>query len=252
MPIFPSVTYNLIPNLRTRPNPTPDSLKHRERTAVKAMLAAGLIKSSAFDGDVVANDLGWLLDYGMKAKLESNGRAKTWIFDRAFEAIQVGHNGDGTWATDANTHDSIEGFQNIPRDVSDFYKKFRTYFHAVPRFVLQQYSEEEAGRLQFGDGPAVDFPLGKMLRNDPLVNFKPAMPQGIAYEIMSDGELYWFKIAEWIAAIPAAPSQPQPGAPAQPPLSDMLVLSSVSQILGGSDSMAEKVQQLKAVIARAR
>jgi hypothetical protein len=247
---MPNVTYTIIPNLGRRPLTLSREQKQAEIDQLRAAFAVSLIKSHAFDGEAIANDLDWLENYGMPAKLVSDGRVKTWIFPQSFEAVQVSHTDNGQWATEPNTHDSIEGFQWLPRDVSDFYKQYRQHFPQVPKFITQGFSQAEAERLQFGNGPGIDFPLGKILRNDPLVNFKTTMPQGIAY-VVQGGELAWFKTAEYRAAYPlplSAPTQPT-----GPTLPDSTIVAGVRMIITDSSTTdTEKVQSFKQIVGKAR
>jgi hypothetical protein len=246
---MPTVTYNIIPNARQfSPNRSREQ-KLAEVDQLKAAFAVGLIKTNDFDGEAIANDVDWNVNYGMPAAMRNDGRVKTWIYPQAFEAIQVGRDSAGNWSKVANTSDSLSTFEKVPRDVSDFYKLYRSHFQFIPEFVTVQYSKEEAERMQFGDGPAIDFPLGKMLRNDELVNFKPGLPQGIAYDFAPDGNLRWFKIAEYKAAHPFQVTGTIPPVNA---VSDAVIVAGISMVVSSSLSPAEKVKQFKEILAKAR
>lgn len=238
---MPTVTFTEFPNNRQNPaNPTTEYLQI-QMAQKKAAVAARLISSRPDDGVVIANHYEWDVDYGMPSAKKSDGNVKTWSFPYAFEAVMVARNADGSWATEPNHSRSVEGFQWVSRELGDFYDLYRSHFPQVPKFVTTMFSKEEAERFQFGFGPAVDFPLAQILRNDPLVNFKPTFPPDIAFRV-KDGKLEWFKISEYKAVYPltvTATLAPPSAAP------DNVVLMGVSMIMSGSGTPAEKVRMLK-------
>lgn len=209
----------------------------------KAALAVNLI-SRPFDMIVLANGYQYETEYSLgPAWKKSDGNAKTWWANYGFEAVMPARNADDSWATDPNT-DSVEGLQWTTRELQDFYKLYRSHFPVVPKFVLKTFSADEAGRVQFGDGPAMDFPVAKITRNDPTANFRSNFPPDIAFRV-KDGVLEWFKISEYKAAYPLTVT-----ATLAPPVEvpDAVVLMSVSMVLSNSEmTPAEKVARLKQI-----
>jgi hypothetical protein len=220
-------------------NPTKAELEE-QIVQTKEALSVKLI-SYPFELVVLANHYEWERDYGMPAYKRSDGNVKTWFGEQSLEAVMPARNADDSWATEPNV-DSVEGLQWTTRELSDFYKLYRSHFPVIPRFVLKTFAAEEVGRCQFGDGPAVDFPLARITRNDPTAHFRSTFPQNIAFRV-KDGRLEWFKISEYKAAYPLTVT-----ATLAPPVEvpDAVLLMSVSMVLGNSAlTQAAKVAQLK-------
>jgi hypothetical protein len=238
-----NVTYHTVPNMAQRSLAISQAERDSETQQVKAMMGAKLIVSSPFELVVLANESHAAQDYGF-SPVSKPGAVKTWWGDSAFEGVFVARNADGSWATEP-INDSLEGFQWLTRELSDFYKAYRSHFPKVPKFVTRGIPTDEVQRAQFGPGPAADFPLAKILRDDPTVNFKSTFPQNVGL-VVKDGELKWFKLSDYRAAFPINTTLNVPPPVAQPPL---MVMGMVSMIFTNPElSAAQKVEAVKAAV----
>jgi hypothetical protein len=236
-----AVTFTPYPDNRRNPmNPSTADLQEQVRRT-KAALAVKLISENWQDGIVLANGYQYETEwnYGPARPFVSDGRVKTWWFNSPIEAVMPGRNPDDSFAVVPNT-DSEPGLQWTTRELQDFYKLYRTHFPMLPKFVLQSFPAEEAGRAQFGNGPALDFPMGKILRNDPTANFRSTFPPGIGFRVNADGVLEWFKLSEYQKEYP-------PTGNGVPPLNENPgdLLGQASAILFSPGSQADKVAALR-------
>lgn len=243
---MPEVTYNVYPDNRRRPMVQTLEQYEQEISRVKSALSVKLISENAFDLIVLASGYEYERHHNMGRPwpFVSNGNAKTWWNGGyAFEAVMPGRNPDNSWATEENT-ESVEGLQWTTRELMDFYKAYRSHFPRVPRFATQKFDAVEAGRCQFGDGPAVDFPLAKISRNaDTTANFRTTLPPGIGFKIEND-QLLWFKLADYRAAFPITTAATVPPPVARP---SGVVLMTIGMIYNNPNlSVDDKLAQIKA------
>lgn len=242
---MPEVKWTPFPDNRRNPMSATWYDYQEQIRRTKAALEVKLIAENAFDMVVLANGFQYETEYNLGPAWKKNdGNAKTWWAPYAFEACMPGRNPDDSFATVQNT-DSDEGLQWTSRELQEFYKLYHSHFPVIPKFVLRQFSMEEAGRAQFGDGPAMDFPLAKVMRNDPTQTLKTTFPRDIAFRV-KDGALEWCRISEYKAAYPLTVTATIPSAN-RPPAS--MIVMSASMILANPETTAEqKVEALRRIL----
>lgn len=248
---MPEVKYYKWPNARKRPMSPTVAFLDEEISNVRAALSVNLIRENKFEMIVMANNREYetVYNYGPAMPFRSDGNVKTWWNSGVgFESVMPAQTEDGSYLTDQNA-DSVEGLQWISPELQKFYKEYFKHFARVPKLILKKFSDEEAGRSQFGNGPTVGFPLAKILRNDPVSNLKSTFPPGIGLKINEDdGELYWFKLAEYRAAFPIETLISIPPAVEVPAGKTLLT---IEMIMGNPATTAEsKVAAIKALFIK--
>ena len=237
-------TYHPLPDPQRRPAEVQSTAAYDAETQrVKAALGVKLIAENWQDLIVLANAEQYIKEGGPGNPWKVNdGRCKTWFSPYPAEFVFVARNADKTWATVPNT-DSDPGLQWTTRELQDFYKLYRSHFPQIPKFITINVPADEAGRLQFGDGPCADFPLAKVVRNaDTTANFRSTFPPGVGVAVR-DGQLVWFRLEEYRKAFPLTITGTIPPPVAIP---DTILLMYVSQIMGnGGNTPAQKVLELR-------
>lgn len=221
-------TYHPLPDPQRRPEGVQSTAAYDAETQrVKAALGANLIRGNPFEMIVLANAEQYIKEGGPGNPWKVNdGRCKTWFTPYPFEAVYVARNADKSWATVPYT-ESDPGLQWTTRELQEFFSLYRSHFPQIPKFVTVDVSADEAGRLQFGDGPCADFPLAKLTRNaDTTANFRSSFPPGVGV-VVRDGELVWFKLDEYRKAFPLTVTGRIPPPVATP---DLMLLMFVKQI----------------------
>jgi hypothetical protein len=244
------LVFTKFPNMQKRSEKPTAAELDEEIKLIKAALDARLI-SLPFELTVFANQKHFLESLGMLwspgqdgSWVVSNGKAKTWTSYEGFEGVFVEKDSNGNWVTEpvANT---VEGLQWTSIELYNFYRKYASHFPQVPKFVTKVIAKDEAERLQFGNGQALDFPLCKLLRNDPVVNFKSTLPRDIAFQVRN-GELEWFKISDYEKAFPVSNVQVVPNPNENP----KVVLIAIDMFLKSPMSDAEKVKKIKEIFIK--
>lgn len=225
------------PNNAKRPvTPTVENLQE-QISQLEAVEKLGVI-TGVSNRQVVAlaNGTHYLQKGGMGVPWNQPGKVKTWFSPFEFIGVFVDRDPAGNWAVVKN-EDSVEGLQWTSRPLMDFYKLYRSHFPYVPKFVKNFVSAEEAGRLQFGDGPAADFPVS-------MVNLSDGRPQlnpDAAFRV-KDGELEVFSIQEYTKEFPLVVITAVTPANLNP----MMELMKISAVLQNGNMSAE--QKYKAIV----
>jgi len=245
--LMAQVTFNGIPDNARRPfAPTEEFLKNEVKQTQDA-LSVRLISENDYDMIVLANGYQYerVFNYGPAVPFSSDGRVKTWWNGgQAFEGVFVARNPDGSWACELN-QETIPGMQWATRELYDFYRLRNRDFPCVPKLVTRIIDANEAGRAQFGNGPAADFPLAKILRNDPTANFRSTFPRNVGLRINALGGLDWFRLDAYDRAYPVtttttigSPSERSPG----------VIMATLGMLFNNPNlSAAEKFAQIKAL-----
>lgn len=191
------VVYHNFPD-QARRSATPNY--DAEIADLKAALDARLISESPFDIIALANAKHWRLAGSVGIPPSANdGKVKTWFYWSPFEAVVVARNPDGSWAEEA-WGESLPGMELVTRELRDFYSAYnasaRPHFPTVPKFVRISVSAEEAGRINFGDGPGSDFPVAKITRQANQSSVLSNFPKDVAFAL-KDGKLVWFSIEDY-------------------------------------------------------
>lgn len=237
-------TFHPLPDPQRRPAEVQTTAAYDAETQrLKAALGVKLIAENWQDLIVLANAEQYIKEGGPGNPWKVNdGRCKTWFSPYPAEFVFVARNADKSWATVPYT-ESDAGLQLTTRELQDFHRLYAKHFPQIPKFVTVNVPADEAGRLQFGDGPCADFPLAKIVRNaDTTANFRSTFPPGVGVTVR-DGELVWFKLDEYRKAFPLTITGTIP-----PPASipDTMLLMFVSQVMGnGGLSPAQKVVELR-------
>jgi len=128
-----------------------------------------------------------------------SGGVKTWTYFLGdFKGVFFRRTQDGNWvkmAWSGTPHGSTE---NLNRGLIDFYVRYASHFKFIPSTSLIVVPEDEAQRVQYGPGPAADFPIAAW---NSLTNRSTLMP-GIGFRFNAANDLEWFLISEYEAAYP--------------------------------------------------
>jgi hypothetical protein len=130
---------------------------------------------------------------------------KNWYFDLGeFEGVFCERDANGRWAT-TEYHASEPGLQYTCREFQDFLRTWGGSEHfrnRVPKFVTRIVPAREAASVFYGNGPAADFPLARVIRQVESPTMSTTWNRQLGAHVGSDGQLKLFNIEQFKRVFP--------------------------------------------------